>query len=535
MLLNLVVNRRWMCIALALAFCTFVTSSTVIEAKGAKAPESRAKAVESAAKHNSKASAIAVMAALKIEDDGPVGYRMSNALVSLDSPDALKVIKKTIMKWTSPQQLMGAYWVCRGLAMQGNPNTDDVIREILMESKKKDIYLKAAVLEAVAESKRHEFADLYIETLKLWDSKWQTKSPVLALTIAAGAHKLVGNDNKDALHKMVLGLADALEKTTDQRIMWYIVESLSKMTGEDSYVTPGFWRFWVKAGGKKVSGEDDGPTSAGVNVPKFFKAKAVGKRVVFVIDVSGSMRGPVTLTPEMKHKPDPVEEEKGEVSGESKAERKKREKAEREKAKKKVKAIDPPDYSKVKTKMDLAIVELVYTLKSLPDDYTFNVVVYDTTHRLLMSSVKTLVQATKANKDKFVRKVEALQPLSLTNIHGGLMRGFCLNEVKSLNPMKLDANANPAWDVNCLNSGATTMFFLTDGSATASDDSTSNNGAQGGNGRYVDPQNIVTDIQRVNVFRKVVINTIGIGQHDNRLMLALAEMTGGTYVDRSGA
>jgi hypothetical protein len=43
----------------------------------------------------------------------------------------------------------------------------------------------------------------------------------------------------------------------------------------------------------------------------------------------------------------------------------------------------------------------------------------------------------------------------------------------------------------------------------------------------------VDDIRRMNVFRKCVINTVGIGPHDGRLIQALAEMSGGEYVDRS--
>jgi hypothetical protein len=105
--------------------------------------------------------------------------------------------------------------------------------------------------------------------------------------------------------------------------------------------------------------------------------------------------------------------------------------------------------------------------------------------------------------------------------------------------MKLTDAANPAWDPECLKSGATTIFFLTDGFPTISDDTT-NNGEVGrttptGNGRYVDMNNIILDVKRMNVFRKVVINTIGIGPHPQQLLQALAEMSGGEYIDRSGA
>ncbi|MHC4839800.1 MAG: vWA domain-containing protein [Planctomycetota bacterium] len=527
--------------AIIAVLCLSLLPSSTADAKDKrKNPDIRAKEIENAARHNSKDSAKAIMKALAVEDDGPAGFRMSNALSALDSPEALEVVKDTIMKWTKPQQLMGAFWVFRGLAMQRNASADAVIRTAVLESKDKEIYLKAAALEAVADAERKEFGDLYIETLKLWDKDWQDKNSIIALTLADGAKKVV---SKETLHPMVLGLADALEKCTDERIRWYIVQSLSKMTGEDTYITPGFWRFWVKAGGKKTQGEDDGPTSAGADVPKFFKARAVGKRVVFVIDISGSMQHPVNLPPEMR-KRKPVKKKKKkkrEVTGETKKEKEAREKAEEEEENK----IDPPDYSKVKSKLDLAKVELIHTLKHLPEDYTFNVVIYHTVHSMLINSQKQLVKATKANKGKFVKAVEKLNWASLTNIHGALTRGFCVNEKKTLEPFGKKATSDPSWDPNCLNFGATTMFFLTDGSPTISDDTT-NKGEVGrpnaagqvatpvGNGRMCNPNNIVMDVKRLNVFRKVVINTIGIGPHNSGLMSALAEMTGGEYVDRSG-
>lgn len=519
--------------------CLSVLPDSTVSAKG-KSPEARAKAVENAAKHNSKESAKAVMLALKTEDDGPVGFRMSDAIKQMNSPEALEVIKKTIKKWTKPEQLMGAFWVFRGLALQGNAESDKVIRETVLESKAKEIYLKAAALEAVADAERKDFADLYITTLKLWDKDWEKKSSIIALTLAHGSQKVV---SKDSLHKMVLGLADALEKTEDERIRWYIVNSLSKMTGEDTYITPAFWRFWVEAGGKKTKGGDDGATSAGTKVPQFFKARAVGKRVIFVIDVSGSMSGPVTLTPEMKKKPPAKKKKKKkrEVTGGKGGKKEKEEDKEEE-----AKEPEKPDYSRVKTKLDLAKVELIFTLERLPDDYTFNVVIYDTNHSMLIQNTKELVKATSSNKAKFVKAVNKLKPLALTNIHGALTRGFCINEIKSLEPFGKKKKTDPSWDPNCMNTGATTMFFLTDGSPTISDDTTNKEevgrpNAAGqmtnpfGNGRYVMPNNILWDIKRLNVFRKVVINTIGIGPHDGRLLGALARLTGGTYVDRSGA
>ena len=116
------------------------------------------------------------------------------------------------------------------------------------------------------------------------------------------------------------------------------------------------------------------------------------------------------------------------------------------------------------------------------------------------------------------------------------MDAFCLSDRGFFNWHKTD----PASDTECLNSGATTIFFLTDGSPTISDDTTDKGkvgrpgGPMRGNGRMVIPQNIIDDIKRVNTFRKVVIHTIGIGPHNGQLLGALARMSGGEYINRSG-
>jgi len=127
----------------------------------------------------------------------------------------------------------------------------------------------------------------------------------------------------------------------------------------------------------------------------------------------------------------------------------------------------------------------------------------------------------------------------LTNIYGALKRAFCVNERNTIDPYKIGKkNTNdPSWDPECLKTGATTMFFLTDGSPTVTDDTIgevkSGRMAQG-QARYCQAENILLDVKRLNTFRKMVINTVGIGPHDARLLAALAEMTGGEYIDRSG-
>jgi hypothetical protein len=492
-------------------------------------PEVRAQAVADLARANNKDGARFMMQCMATESDGPAGWRMAEAVRMLTSQEALEEVEKHVLKWNKPENLFGAYWTFLGLAAAATERGDQILRKAIEETKDKDIYIRSAAIEAIAGAERRDMADLLLAVLKTYDPKWDENSPIIALTCIHGAPKVVSASDMEMRNKIVLALADVLEKTADDRIQWFTCKALSTITGEDTYIDAEFWRWWVQMGGKKVERRDEGATVAGRDVPKFFKAAAVGKRVVFLIDISGSMQHPVELPPEMKNPPkEEKEEPQGPVTGKGKG-------AEEEVKKE----IPPPDYSKVQTKLDLAKVELIHTLTHLPDDYWFNIVIYHTPHMMIDSKNDEFVRATDANKRAFIKKVEALNWAELTNIYGALKRGFCVNMKDTIDPDKIGKRGtnDPAWDPECLKTGATTMFFLTDGSPTVTDDTIgevrSGRLAQGA-ARYCQPQNIVDDVRRLNVFRKVVINTVGIGPHMGNLLSALAQMSGGEYIDRSG-
>lgn len=529
--------KRMLLVAAVAAPLALATGTGQAQGKMAdKNPDVRAEGVEQAAAANNKAAATAILAALATESDGPAGFRMAEAVSMLTSAEALEVIEKTALTWTTPERLFAAYWTFCGLAKMQNATADAILTKAARDSKSKEIYLKSAAIEALGYAGRSDLCPLLVDTIKQYEPDWDKKNQILTLTCVYNAPKLCKGGDTEVRNQLVLALANVLEKTDakkDDRIQYFVAKALAEITGEDTYTDPAFWRWWVQMGGKKVEKQHDGPTVAGRDVPKFFKASAVGKRVIFVIDISGSMQHPVNLPPEMKKPPAPPEKKKdAPVTGKGSTGGKPGEDGKKEE--KKVE-IPPPDYSKVVSKLDLAKVELIHCLRYLPEDYKFNIVVYHTDHNLLDQSTKNLIPATQANKDRFIKRVEALNWAALTNIHGGLMRGFCVNE-KGMLDMKVKENG--AWDPECILSGATTMFFLTDGSPTISDDTTNHNEAgittPLGNGRMVKGANIILDIKRMNTFRKMVINTVGIGPHDNRLMQALAEMSGGEYVDRSG-
>lgn len=508
-------------------------------------PDVRAQAVADLARANNEDGTRYVMQALMAENDGPAGFAMAKSIATMTSKEALEVVSDKLMSWNNPETLFAAYWCSLGLALQNTKEADAILTTaIVEETDEDDIYLRAGVIEALAEAGRDEMNELLLTVLKTYDPEWDEDKPIIVTTMIHAAPKMVSKKREDTeqRNKVVLALADILEKTEDERIEWFTCTALAEITGEDTYIDVAFWRWWVESGGQRIENKSkDGATVAGRDVPKFFETAAVGKRVVFVIDISGSMQHPANLPPEMKRppkdEPEEEDEDRGPVTGKDSGKKGGDKDSEDEEGKE----IPPPDYSRIVSKLDLAKVELIHTLKYLPEDYWFNIVIYDTYHKMINQSQDEFVRATESNKKKYTRRVNDLEWASQTNIHGALNRSFCVNMRDSLDPEKIGKSENnPAWDPECLKTGATTIFFLTDGSPTVSDDM-DDKGAVGrpggpriGNGRMVNPNNIMWDIKRLNTFRKCVINTVGIGPHNSGLLQALSRISGGEYVDRSG-
>lgn len=495
----------------------------------------RAEGVEGIVAANNKKAAELACKTIAVERDAEAQVRMGEAFAQFNSEEALAECKEQISKFTKPEQIFGAYYALTGLGKGKTAGGDAALRACLLESKPKDFNLKAAALEAIGESGRRELAPALAELFATWNPDWDDKGVIVALSGIFAAPKLVNPQEKEPRDSVMRGLINILKNAKNDRLRYFSVKALADITGEKMYSEPKFWEWWIEVGGYKTQKDrPEGQTEAARKVPRFFEVATVGKRVVFCIDVSGSMSLPVTMPPAPKKEKPPEPKKEGPVTGGGKSKPGEGDK------KKEEPEPDPPDYSKVKIKLDLAIVELVYALKQLDKEFLFNVVIYDTPHQLLIPSVKNLVPATPDNKARFIKAVEALTPRALTNIHGGLMDSFSITDSQFYDWKKVD----PAWDPDCLCKGAETIFFLTDGAPTISDDST-DYGEVGrpdkngrikpvGNGKMCVPENIVAEIKRVNTFRKCVIHTVGIGPHDSRLMGELARISGGTYTDRTG-
>ncbi len=208
------------------------------------------------------------------------------------------------------------------------------------------------------------------------------------------------------------------------------------------------------------------------------------KRIIFVIDISGSMETQV------------VEIDRFRANGK--------------------------DYASFQ-RLEIVKTELINTIENLNSNVEFNILAFATK---LKWWKKKLVGSNILNRNSAIKFVRGLKPL------GGAMAGFrsraglsqaALEEGKTNTFGALMAalgvpeeSSSRTYDRN-LKSDVDTIYFLSDGAPTV--------------GKVIDQDEILAEVKRVNKVRKIVLHTIAIGDFRKTLMKALAKGNGGVYVD----
>lgn len=224
------------------------------------------------------------------------------------------------------------------------------------------------------------------------------------------------------------------------------------------------------AGGGKPGGapagspeEIDPETGKRRSTTTFYGIKTNSKRVLYILDVSGSMLFPDGVAPAGGGAP-------------------------------------PPAAAGQKLPIDVAKDELLQSVRSLPEDATFNVVFFS--HEVWAWKEKPL-KADKAGKAEAAKWIAEREANGATNIFDALAKGFQI--------------AGRGTQDKRYGVSVDTIFLLSDGQANR--------------GRIIDRDQIVAEVRRMNSEQKLKVHTIGIGKgHDPKLMRDLAELTGGTYV-----
>ncbi len=257
------------------------------------------------------------------------------------------------------------------------------------------------------------------------------------------------------------------------------------------------WRnYWeVRKSGGPVRPRADGKTR--VVRPTFFKNEIESDKIVFIIDVSGSMtkRDP----PPTKRKPAP-KADPSPVPGKTVVR-----KAQNDDPKTKVGKSSNDDESadKPKVETDLPVErerlfrvknELVRTIESLPQSVAFTVLSYSNTHAFIGDSPQ-LLPATPENKQKAIDWVKKMKAEGETWTDTAFER--VLGEVKD----------------------ADTVFLLSDGQPYR-------------NGKSIPEDAVLESVKTLNRFIKARVNTIGFLQAGSNLQFflrRLASQNDGTY------
>ncbi len=222
----------------------------------------------------------------------------------------------------------------------------------------------------------------------------------VAYVITAAAKALA---KRGDAQRSVEGLIAALEKTDGNRdVAWKAVrEALTELTGYD-FETPSDWKnFWEprKAEWTEESRGDKSEVGGTMerDAPKFFSEEIVSKRILFIIDVSGSMA-----------------------------------------------AEDPPAGDKQGGKrIERAKAELVKVVSALNPKYKFNIIAYSDGVRSWQKA--RIVPATPANRQSAIKWVQGMQPAGFTRTDKALEEGFKNNEI---NTIFLLSDGAPQKDMN---------------------------------------------------------------------------------------
>lgn len=155
------------------------------------------------------------------------------------------------------------------------------------------------------------------------------------------------------------------------------------------------------------------------------------------------------------------------------------------------------------SRMDALKKEMTDTIRGLPESATFNMIYFS--HDFDVWKKQGMIQATPENKLAATEWVKAMPAVGATNIFDPIERAFEL--------------AGRGTHDRAYAIAVDTIFLMTDG--------------QPNRGRLIKADEILKEVARLNDLKKVKIHTVGVGEgKDGTFLRRLAEMTGGTYVER---
>lgn len=315
---------------------------------------------------------------------------------------------------------------------------EDVFEALVAQLKKeKEPTVKVAILDALASKgkKSDDMVQAVIEVLKK-DSVWQIQAAALELVRKL---KLM-----EAVEAVIEGMAKA-----DGRLVYDFQDTLIALTGVDKGIMPDAWKAWweqnkeaVRAGQYTPRQEEKAGENGGYT--KFFGIPIKSKRVIFVLDRSGSMAQPADFEI-------PID------TGETEL---------------------PADLKQPKgnRKIDVAKWQLKKALYKIPDGAIFNLIFYQSTFEVYKDK---MIKLDKKSREDAFAYIDKLEPQGGTNIFDSLEKAlaFAIGE-----------------DGKLSKEGVDTVYLLSDGMPNQ--------------GKFTQPDDIRREIKNINDNLKVVVHTI---------------------------
>ncbi len=172
-------------------------------------------------------------------------------------------------------------------------------------------------------------------------------------------------------------------------------------------------------------------------------------------------------------------------------------------------------------KMDIVKDELCRSIDGLEPTVRFNILTFATEVKSWKSGLVVANVVNKTGAIKYVQDLKAIGGASQGfNARAGLggTAGLSAGKTNTYAALMtaLDAGGRGLYDKH-YDSQVDTLYFLSDGVPST--------------GEYVEKEDILAEVRRVNTLRKLVIHTISIGDMDHDLMEHLARQNGGTFLD----
>ena len=450
--------------------------------------------------------------------------------MNFDGPDSVPVYEK----WRARNDKARDAWLwylSLGVHLERRGNED----LIAIARSDRPMPLRAAAIEALADLRDECLLGLMAELLeKLPDD------PVdRSILLGSFCSILIAHEDRikeDAFQKpaeTLIRQLDAKETTFATKLV--IARYLAKLFEvEDLHLNSGPWLLellYAREGKRGSEHEYAEPKR-----PNFVGLEAAGNRICYVIDMSDSM-----LTPIKKKELDKLRKRRRTaITGPKSREKKPKQPPG-------VAAMEALPWEKIKNRWHVARELLKASLQTLTKDMFFSVIWFGTDAGVL-SSTKGLKPATPGNIKKVLREIKAIKPggakegrphgvlRGKTNLHGGVRRAFRL---KSTGLVGTYEYVNPV----TFTEGVETIFVLSDGASTWDDwgqkdqrDPEDHAGDPETGAKMEDTDELVfsgpyrhhhwlaDDARRLNLFRKIEIHCVGMGEAEMGTLWSLADV-----------